>query len=237
MVMPMPVVLSRLKWSAVLVAALVSCGGEAPVATVPPAAPDPAAVVRGEYLVNAANCIGCHTDKQHGGALLAGGKAVETPFGAYYSRNITPDPVNGIGAWSDADFLRALRRGISPSGAHYFPAFPFPSFTRMTDSDIADIRAYLAAQPPQPTKNRPHDVGFPFDVRLTMVPWRMLFFTAGSFQPDPNRDADLEPRRLSRHRGRALRRMPYAAQLPRRRRGRSQLRRRYARRPRRQACA
>jgi mono/diheme cytochrome c family protein len=189
MVMPMPVVLSRLRWSAVLVAALVSCGGEAPVATAPPAAPDPAAVARGEYLVNAANCIGCHTDKQHGGALLAGGKAVETPFGAYYSRNITPDPVDGIGAWSEADFLRALRRGISPSGAHYFPAFPFPSFTRMTDSDIMDIRAYLVAQPPQPTKNRPHDVGFPFDVRLTMVPWRMLFFTAGSFQPDPNRDA------------------------------------------------
>jgi mono/diheme cytochrome c family protein len=195
--MPMPVVSSHSMWSrfrsAVLVAsfmAVVSCGGEAPVATVAPiAAPDPAAVARGQYLVQAANCIGCHTDKEHGGALLAGGKAVETPFGAYYSRNITPDPVNGIGAWSDADFHRALRRGISPAGAHYFPAFPFPSFTRLTDSDISDIRAYLATQPPQPTQNRPHDVSFPFDVRLTMVPWRALYFTPGPFQPDPNRDA------------------------------------------------
>jgi mono/diheme cytochrome c family protein len=179
--------------SAVLVvslAALASCGGEVPVATTPPAAPDPAAAARGQYLAAAANCVGCHTDKEHGGALFAGGKAVVTPFGAYYSRNITPDLVNGIGAWSDADFRRALRRGISPTGAHYFPAFPFTSFTLMTDGDIADIRAYLATQLPQPTKNRPHDVAFPFDVRLTMVPWRMLYFTEGPFRPDPDRGAD-----------------------------------------------
>jgi mono/diheme cytochrome c family protein len=183
---------SRLR-SAGLVAALaglVSCGGAAPVAPITPvAAPDPAAVARGRYLVDAANCVGCHTDKEHGGALLAGGKAIVTPFGAYYSRNITPDPVNGIGGWSDDDFRRALRQGLSPSGAHYFPAFPYTSFTRMTDGDIADIRAFLATQPAQPTENRPHDVPFPFDVRLTMVPWRALYFTAGPFQPDPSRDA------------------------------------------------
>lgn len=162
--MPMRMVKSRLTrfrpQSAILVCllALASCGGGTPVATSPPAAPDPAAVSRGQYLAEAANCAGCHTDKQHGGAPFAGGKAVETPFGAYYSRNITPDPVNGIGAWTDGDFRRALRRGISPTGAHYFPAFPFTSFTRMTDGDIADIRAYLATQVPQPMKNRSHDV-------------------------------------------------------------------------------
>ncbi|MBV8653021.1 MAG: cytochrome c [Alphaproteobacteria bacterium] len=189
--MPMPVLLSRLR-SAALVAALaaiVSCDGEAPVATTPPTTPDPAAAARGQYLANAANCVGCHTDKEHGGALFAGGKAVDTPFGAYYSHNITPDPVNGIGAWSDADFLRALRRGVSPTGAHYFPAFPYTSFTRMTDDDIRDIHAYLLTLTPEPTKNRPHDVSFPYDVRLTMVPWRMLYFTPGVFQPDPNHDA------------------------------------------------
>src|SRR5690348_12424960 len=119
---------------------------------------DPAAAQRGKYLFDAANCAGCHTDTKHGGARLAGGKAVDTPFGAYYSRNITPDPTYGIGAWSDADFLRALRQGLSPSGAHYFPAFPFPSFTNMTDRDILDIKAYLMTQAPVAQPDKPHDV-------------------------------------------------------------------------------
>lgn len=151
---------------------------------------DPQAVKRGEYLFNAANCVGCHTDKEHGGMRLAGGRAVETPFGAYFSRNITPDPVHGIGAWSDADFLRALRRGIAPDGAHYFSAFPFPAFTGMTDRDILDIKSYLLTQKPEPTQNKPHAVGFPFDVRATMVLWRMLYFTPGPLQPDPSKSVE-----------------------------------------------
>ena len=144
----------------------------------------PAAVRRGEYIFNAANCVSCHTDSKHGGARLAGGRAIETAFGSYYSRNITPDPTDGIGAWSDADFLRALRDGISPSGAHYFPAFPFPSFTLMSDRDILDLKAYLDTQKPVAQPNRPHDVSFPFDVRLGMVFWRMLYFTPGPFAVD-----------------------------------------------------
>ncbi len=145
---------------------------------------------RGEYLFNAADCISCHTDKEHGGARLAGGRAVETPFGAYYSRNITPDPVHGIGAWSDADFLRALRRGIAPDGAPYFAAFPFPAFTGMTDRDILDIKSYLFTQKPEPTQNKPPAAGFPFDVRATMVLWRALYFTPGPLQPDPAKSAE-----------------------------------------------
>lgn len=146
---------------------------------------DPGAVARGEYLVTAANCAGCHTDKDHGGLRFAGGKAIDTPFGAFYSRNITPDPQHGIGTWTDADFLTALRTGISPTGAHYFAAFPFTSFTLMTDRDILDIKAYLFAQPPAATVNRPHDVPFPFDMRLVMVPWRALYFRPGPFVPTP----------------------------------------------------
>ena len=159
-----------------------------PVATEAP--PDPAAVARGAYLVSAANCIGCHWDKAHGGAPFAGGKAIDTPFGAYYSRNITPDPEHGIGNWTDQDFLRALRAGVAPGGGHYFPAFPFPAFTGMSDGDIRDIRAYLRTRPPAATPNRPHEVGFPFDMRLTMVFWRALYFEEGPLRPDPSQSAE-----------------------------------------------
>ena len=158
----------------------------------PPVAPaaagassDAASAERGKYLVDAANCIGCHTDKKHNGLPFAGGGAIATSFGLYYSRNITPDPIFGIGAWSDQDFLRALRRGISPSGTHYFPAFPFPSFTGMTDRDILDIRAYLLTQKPAPVANEPHDVAFPYDVRSTMLFWRLLYFNEGPLAPIP----------------------------------------------------
>ena len=150
-----------------------------------PAAPGPEAIKRGEYLFDAANCVGCHTDG--GGARLAGGRAVLTPFGAYYSRNITPDPVYGIGAWSDEDFVQALRRGTSPAGAHYFPAFPFPAFTGMTDQDILDIKAYLFAQAPVAAPNKPHAVGFPFDMRISVILWRALYFSPGPMAADPGR--------------------------------------------------
>jgi len=178
-----------------LLAALAGCGHERPadVARQNEAANaviDPAAARRGKYLFDAANCAGCHTDTKHGGARLAGGKAIDTPFGAYLSRNITPDPTYGIGAWSDADFLRALRQGLSPSGAHYFPAFPFPSFTNMTDRDILDIKAYLMRQAPVAQPDKPHEVPFPFDVRATMVLWRALYFTPGPLAPDPTESAE-----------------------------------------------
>jgi mono/diheme cytochrome c family protein len=155
--------------------------------SVPP--PDPAAAARGAYLASAANCAGCHTDKEHGGAPYAGGKAIDTSFGAYYSRNITPDPVHGIGSWSEADFRGALREGRAPGGAHYFPAFPFPSFTGMTDADIADIFAFLRTQAPDPRENRGHDVPFPYDVRLTMLIWRGRYFVEGPLSPDPQQSA------------------------------------------------
>jgi mono/diheme cytochrome c family protein len=162
--------------------------------TVPPplgmASSDPGAAARGEYLVDAGNCAGCHTDSEKGGLRLAGGKAIATPFGTYYSRNITPDPSHGIGAWSDADFLRAIRQGVMPDGAYYFPAFPFPSFTLMTDRDILDIKAYLSTQPPAARENRSPDVPFPFGVRAAMAPWRLLYFHAGPYAPDPRQGAE-----------------------------------------------
>ena len=174
-----------------LVSSVVSCGPPSPVPVASrPAKPDPDAARRGHILLDAANCAECHTDGAHGGEPLAGGKAIPTAFGTFYSRNITPDPVHGIGAWTDADFLRALRDGISPDGAHYYPAFPFTSFTLMTDRDILDLRAYLATLPPSTRANRANDVAFPFDMRLMMVPWRWFNFERGPYIPDPTQSAE-----------------------------------------------
>ena len=110
------------------------------------AAAEEDAVTRGEYLVHAGGCFSCHTVA--GGEKLAGGRALATPFGTFYSPNITPDPQTGIGRWTDAQFLRALREGVRPDGANYFPVFPYPSFTGITDGDALAIRAYLFSLPP-----------------------------------------------------------------------------------------
>ena len=96
----------------------------------------------------AAGCDQCHTDAKNGGAPYAGGRALQTPFGAIPTPNITPDVATGIGGWSNADFTRAMRWGIAPDGTHYVPAFPFPYFARLTDADLADLKAFLDSLPP-----------------------------------------------------------------------------------------
>lgn len=150
---------------------------------------DEAAVVRGEYILHAAGCIGCHTDVKNGGPPLAGGRALKTPFGTFYTPNITPDMETGIGGWSEEDFINALREGIAPDGSHYFPVFPYPSYTRMTDADMRDLRTYLLSLK---AVNRPvpaHDVPFPFSWRFLQTGWKILFFSQGAYVPDPDRDA------------------------------------------------
>ncbi|MEI9982138.1 MAG: cytochrome c [Aliidongia sp.] len=132
-------------------------------------------------------CAVCHTDTEHSGAVLGGGRALKTPYGTFFTPNISPDPKFGIGAWSDADFLKALRKGVSPSGDDYYPVFPYTAFTQLSDTDILDIKAYLFTQPPVPTPNRDHDLDFPFSMRLTLVPWKILYFREGVFQGDPKR--------------------------------------------------
>jgi len=144
-------------------------------------------VTRGEYLLRAGGCVSCHTAA--GGLKLAGGRALATPFGTFYSPNITPDPETGIGRWTDAQFLRALREGVRPDGANYFPVFPYPSFTGITDSDALAIKAYLFSVPAVRQDNRPHDVIFPFSWRVLQTGWKLLFFTPGPFQPAPERSA------------------------------------------------
>lgn len=160
----------------------------APAASAEPAALSEAAQ-RGAYIFRAAGCYGCHTDEKGGGAPLAGGRALKTPFGTFYSPNITPHPEHGIGAWSDDDFLAALRHGESPGGDPYYPAFPYTSYTGMSDGDIADLRAYLFAQAPVDRANQPHDLDFPYNLRFTLDIWKALYFEAGAFEPEADRDA------------------------------------------------
>jgi mono/diheme cytochrome c family protein len=145
------------------------------------------AVTRGEYLVRAGGCVSCHTAA--GATGYAGGRPLATPFGTFYTPNITPDPDTGIGRWTDAQFLRALREGIRPDGAYYFPVFPYTSFTNVSDADALAIKAYLFSLEPVRQSNRQHDVGFPFSWRFLQFAWRTLYFTKGPFRPDPSRDA------------------------------------------------
>ena len=149
-----------------------------------PALADSGSVDRGAYLFALAGCGGCHTDDAHHGAPLAGGTPVDTPFGTFYGPNISPDPTYGIGAWSDADFIQALRQGLRPDGGHLFPAFPYTSFTFITDMDILDLKSYLFAQPPSSEASKPNDLWFPFSWRWLQTFWRWMNFTPGPFKPD-----------------------------------------------------
>lgn len=142
-------------------------------------AADADAVKRGAYLFNAAGCVSCHTDFKNGGPPLAGGRALKTPFGTFYGPNITPDVEHGIGGWSDADFVRALRQGVAPDGSSYFPVFPYTSFTRIREQDLLDIKAYIFSLPPSPTPSRPHEIEFPFGWRFLMGAWKWLNFEPG----------------------------------------------------------
>jgi mono/diheme cytochrome c family protein len=149
----------------------------------------PDKVARGAYLATAAGCVACHTDSEHGGPAYAGGRAIATPFGTFYSPNITPDPDTGIGRWSEAEFLRALRDGVRPDGASLFPVFPYTSYTNITDSDGRAIWAYLRSLPAARHHNRTHDVSFPFFSRPLLTVWKFLFLNPGPFRPDPDHSA------------------------------------------------
>ena len=144
---------------------------------------------RGEYLSKAGGCLGCHTEERKDAVPYAGGRALKTPFGTFYGPNITPHPQAGIGRWSFSDFVRALREGERPDGAHYFPAFPYPSFTRISNADLRDLWAYLRTLKPAAQPSKPHDLGMPYRWRFTLWGWKWLFFVPGEFRPDPAKSA------------------------------------------------
>lgn len=146
---------------------------------------------RGAYLAKAAGCQGCHTEAKDGAAPYAGGRELKTPFGTFFGPNITPHPEAGIGRWSEADFTRALRSGVRPDGAHYYPAFPYPSFTGIADSDARDLWTFFQSLPPHARPSRPHALGFPFNLRLTLGVWKWLYFSPGPVAADASRPPEV----------------------------------------------
>jgi len=155
--------------------------GEAPL-TDAAAAITPAAIERGAYLARAGNCKSCHTVA--GGADYAGGRRIDTPFGAIVSSNITPDVQTGIGAWSSAEFWRAMHHGRSKGGRLLYPAFPYPSFTTVSREDSDALYAYLRSAPPVVRANESHSLRFPYNTQAALAVWRALFFKAAPFEPD-----------------------------------------------------
>jgi mono/diheme cytochrome c family protein len=148
-----------------------------------------ATIERGRNLVNAGDCVACHTQKD-GGTPFAGGRAIETPFGIIYSPNITPDPETGIGAWSDEDFYRAVHEGRRPDGTRLYPAFPYPYFIKMTRDDVMAIRAYLNTVPAVKNRRREAALTWPLNHRTVMRGWDWMFFKPGAFKPDSNKSAE-----------------------------------------------
>ncbi|MBR0711153.1 cytochrome c [Bradyrhizobium liaoningense] len=151
------------------------------------AEPSPELISYGKALVEAGGCAGCHTADP--ARPFAGGKRIDTPFGVIYAPNLTPDRDTGIGAWAEADFTRALRYGIAPDGSNYYPAFPYPYFTRMTKDDTLAIRAYLGSLAPVVSRNKPPELRWPFGYRGLMRIWNAMYFKPGLFEPDQNQSA------------------------------------------------
>jgi len=144
---------------------------------------------RGETLFHLGGCASCHTAPGKDAKLLAGGRALKTEFGTFYAPNITPDKETGIGGWSDADFVRAMTLGQAPDGRHYYPSFPYTSYTRMTLRDLLDLKAYLDSAPAVRQANKPHELSFPYSIRPGIGVWKALFFRPGRYRPDPSKSA------------------------------------------------
>ena len=153
-------------------------------------APDPIATadvpardgdaLNGEQVFWAAGCASCHSVPETQGAarlVLAGGRAFASDFGTFYAPNITPDPSEGLGNWSERDFLNAVMRGVSPEGQHYYPAFPYGTYAHATVEDMQDLWAFMATLPADATPSRAHDVGFPFSIRRALGGWKLLFLS------------------------------------------------------------
>ncbi|MFV3413583.1 cytochrome c [Pseudomonas nitroreducens] len=159
----------------------------APIAPPEPASFSAEAIARGQQLAALGNCAVCHT--RDGGAPLAGGRAMATPFGTLYSSNLTPDRNTGIGVWSFDAFKRAMREGISREGDYLYPAFPYTAFTRVGDEDLRDLYAYLMSRPAVSAEPPDNRLPFPYSQRRILAGWNLLFFEKGPFQPQPHRDA------------------------------------------------
>ena len=144
-------------------------------------------IARGKNLAALGNCQGCHTSE--GGVMNAGGRPLETPFGKIYTSNITPDVETGIGSWSFTAFQRAMREGISKDGSHLYPAFPYTSFSKMSDEDLMSLYAFLMSEPAVKSVTPKTQLSFPFNIRPLMEFWNALFLDPPSMPIDPQQSA------------------------------------------------
>jgi mono/diheme cytochrome c family protein len=156
-------------------------------ASLPAYQPD---VANGQTMFNVGGCSSCHAVPNQPDRLkLGGGLAMPSPFGTFYAPNISPDPNDGIGRWSEADFVTAVLKGTSPSGAHLYPAFPYASYQHAKVEDVRDLFAYLKTLAPVSGRVRDHDLPFPFNLRRTVGVWKWLFLDGRPFVPDPAHSA------------------------------------------------
>lgn len=159
-----------------------------PASALGPHTPD---LANGGTLFIAGGCASCHAiPKQPDHTRLGGGLALGSPFGTFYVPNISPDTRDGIGAWSEAQFVTAMVKGTAPGGEHLYPAFPYPSYQRMSYADLRDLFAYLKTLPPVAGRVRDHDLPFPFSVRRGLGLWKWLFLDGEPFKPEPARSAE-----------------------------------------------
>jgi mono/diheme cytochrome c family protein len=147
-----------------------------------------ALIAKGEYLATAADCVACHSVP--GSPPYAGGLAFTLPFGTIYSSNITPDRQHGIGAWSDAEFVRAMRHGIDNEGRELYPAFPYTAYANMSTDDVLAIRAYLNTLKPVAKAVEANQLSFPFNQRFIMRGWKLLNARQHPWKPDPQRSPE-----------------------------------------------
>lgn len=154
------------------------------------ATPHTANLANGKTMFDIGGCVSCHTDSKEDRTRLGGGVALASPFGTFYTPNISPDPADGIGSWTEAQFVSAMREGTSPSGQHLYPSFPYTSYRRMTTGDLRDLFAYLKTLPPVKGKARDHDLPFPFNIRLTLGGWKLLYLNATPFTPDASKSPE-----------------------------------------------
>ncbi len=145
-------------------------------------------------MFNIGGCASCHATPNKDAekverTRLGGGLALQSPFGTFHVPNISPDPADGIGGWSEADFVTALWKGTSPSGRHLFPAFPYTSYQHMELADVRDLFAYLKTLPPVAGRARRHDLAFPFNIRRLVGLWKLLFLQSGPLRSDPSQSA------------------------------------------------
>ncbi|MBI1204510.1 MAG: c-type cytochrome [Rhodopseudomonas sp.] len=147
-------------------------------------------LANGETMFNIGGCAACHAPDKDQRTKLGGGVALKSPFGTFYAPNISSDPKDGIGGWSEVQFVTAMTKGTSPAGEHLYPAFPYTSYQRMRIADVRDLFAYLKTLPPVSGRVWPHDLPFPFTVRRLLGGWKFLFLDGKPFVPDPARSAE-----------------------------------------------